>query len=627
MHALFELVPTSHRLRRLPLVVFVGGILWLALLALPPAARGQAFVAEWALSDIGRLGPTGMALDTVGGTTYLYVADQPFGRVIKINVATGARVGVWGQTGNGPLEFNSPFGIAVDPVSHDIYVAERGNHRVQRLTSSGQFVMGWGELGSGPGQFDGPIGIAADASGNVYVVDHNNNRIQKFHVQQTSAGWQAQFVKTWGGPGSAVGQFNAPYGITLDSRGVLWVADGRNHRIQKFDTNGSQVGTIGTYGTGDGQFVTPTWVNFDASGSYYVAETNTDPQNTSATDLQNQRIQKFSSTGTFQLKWGSYGETGGQFKLPFDVVVDAGGYAYVADYYNMRLQKFSMNEPPSTGGGGSSTASFSNVSSRLRTNANSPLIAGFVISGSVSKRVLIRAVGPTLTQFGVTNTLPNPKLRVYSGSTLVAENEDWGGDAAVSAATTSTGTFALASGSKDAALVATLAPGLYSAQVVDNGGDGIAVVEVYDLDAAAGRLINLSTRGFVDTGDGVLVAGIVVTGSTPKKVLIRGVGPTLATFGVTGSLSDPVLRVYGANNTLVAQNDNWGTPQTVSGGATPATAAEISAAATATNAFGLPSGSKDAAVVVTLQPGAYSAVINGSANTTGTGLVEVYEIP
>lgn len=623
-----------------------GGMLALALGCaglgvFAPAADAQTFVAEWAEADIGRIGPTGLALDTIGGTTYLYVADQNNGRVLKFNLATGRREAVWGVTGNGPVEFNSPFGIAVDPVSHDLYIAERMNRRIQRITSSGAFVMAWGQPGTGPGEFIEPIGVAADAAGNVYVVDHGNNRIQKFRVTNTGGAWQAQHLASWGGPGAANGQFNKPYGITLDPTGNLWVADAFNHRLQKFDPNGNFLGAIGSMGTGDGQFITPTWVSFDETGAYYVAETSSDPSDRTTPDIQNQRIQKFDANGNFVLKWGTLGENGGQFRLPFQVVVDPAGNAYVSDYYNTRLQKFSMTAPPPTTPPpppppatppptSASSPRFVNLSSRLATiegDASRAFIAGFVVSGTSPKPMLIRAVGPGLTQFGVGGALTNPRLQIYSGDRVIAENDDWTDSAAMRTTCESVGAFQLAPGSRDAALIVTLAPGSYSAHVVANGGAGVALVEVYDAENSqpATQLINLSTRGFVDTGDGVLVAGFVVTGDAPKRVLIRGVGPALGGFGVAGVLADSTLKVF-RGDVLVAQNDDWGAPQGVVGGAAPSSAAEIAGAAAATGAFNLPDGGKDAAIVVTLMPGAYSAVVTGANNATGAGLVEVYEI-
>lgn len=433
-------------------------------------------------------------------------------------------------------------------------------------------------------------------------------------------------------------------GLTLDGAGNVWVADTRNHRLQKFDANGKFLGVIGTPGRGKGQFITPSWVSFEAGGAYYVAETNSAPDDLAAADIQNQRIQKFAADGTFLLEWGALGADRGQFRFPMMVAVDAMNHAYVSDYYNTRVQKFDLSASPGAPIGpvtppGSPAppipapagSRFVNLSARLRTNdveTSRAFIAGFVVSGSAPKPVLVRAVGPGLAGFGVPGALANPRLRVFAGEQLVAQNEDWADAADLRAAGNRAGAFGLLTGSRDAALLLMLAPGAYSAHVASNGGDGVALVEVYDLDPVqpGAQLINLSTRGFVDRDDGVLVAGFVVGGDAPKRVLVRGIGSALTNFGVTGVLADPVLRVH-RGNTVVAQNDNWETSELVAGGPPPAGAAEIMAAAGAAGAFALPAGSRDAALLVTLQPGAYSAIVSGAASSTGAGLVEVYEVP
>jgi hypothetical protein len=139
--------------------------------------------------------------------------------------------------------------------------------------------------------------------------------------------------------------------------------------------------------------------------------------------------------------------------------------------------------------------------------------------------------------------------------------------------------------------------------------------------------VNISTRGFVDTGEGNLIAGFVVTGNAPKRVLIRGVGPGLSQFNVPGVVSDPMLRLYATGSSaVIAENDNWSAPQSVDASQVAATSADIAAASTATGAFPLPANSRDAAIVITLQPGQYSAVVSGLNSTTGAGLVEVYEL-
>jgi hypothetical protein len=276
-----------------------------------------------------------------------------------------------------------------------------------------------------------------------------------------------------------------------------------------------------------------------------------------------------------------------------------------------------------------------NVSSRLRVvagDASRSVIAGFVVTGTESKRVLVRAVGPGLSGFGVADALANPKLQLFSGSTLIAENDDWNNNATVSATGDSVGAFKLAANSRDAALVVDLAPRAYTAVVTGVGGNGVALIEVYDAASnatiATQQLVNISTRGFVEGGEGNLIAGFVVTGNAPKRVLIRGIGPGLTQFSVPNALSDPTLKLYAAGSTTVlAQNDDWGTAQPVNASQTAATAAEIAAAGVATGGFPLPAGSKDAAIVITLMPGQYSAVVSGANNSTGAGLVEVYEIP
>jgi hypothetical protein len=274
-----------------------------------------------------------------------------------------------------------------------------------------------------------------------------------------------------------------------------------------------------------------------------------------------------------------------------------------------------------------------NLSSRVRIApaAGRTLITGFVIGGTASKRLLLRAVGPALSGFGVTGALVNPKLQLFDAAgKVLLENDDWSGtDTATTAA--QVGAFALTAGSKDAAVVTTLAPGAYSMQITAGTESGSALAEIYDASATAGtdtqRLVNISTRGTVDVGaDGGLIGGFVVTGNAPKKVLIRGVGPGLGAFGVAGTLADPRLAVY-SGSTLVAQNDDWSVPTALTATQTAATAAEISAAAMQVGGFALGAGSKDAAVLLTLAPGAYTAQVSAANNATGVALVEIYEVP
>ena len=273
-----------------------------------------------------------------------------------------------------------------------------------------------------------------------------------------------------------------------------------------------------------------------------------------------------------------------------------------------------------------------NLSARvtISPDPNRPLIAGFVIAGTQPKRVLLRAIGPALTGFGVTGALVNPRLQVFdSANRVILENDDWSG-ADTAAAFSQVGAFPLTAGSRDAALVTTLQPGAYTMQVTAGNETGAALAEVYDASPNPGgetqRLVNISTRGSLDGGDGVLIGGFAISGVTPKRVLIRGIGPALVAFGVGGALADPRLAVYSGTN-VIAQNDDWSQPTALNPLQPVATAAEVAAAAQAVGAFALAAGSRDSAVLVTLAPGSYTAQVSSAGTATGVAIVEVYEAP
>jgi hypothetical protein len=274
-----------------------------------------------------------------------------------------------------------------------------------------------------------------------------------------------------------------------------------------------------------------------------------------------------------------------------------------------------------------------NVSCRSLVGSGADeLIAGFAIGGigaTGSEPVLVRASGPALTQFGVTGTLADPELQLFnlsSGSSLVAANTGWGGDAATSNAAALAGAFAWTDPtSADSALVETLAAGPYTANISGASGDsGVALAEVYDETPAGAftpstpHLVNVSARAAVGTNGNILIAGFVIGGSTPKTVLIRASGPALDQFGVTGTLSAPELQLFGVSSgtaTLMATNDEW------------AGDAEISTVAAEVGAFAWTDpASADCALLVTLYPGAYTANVTGINGASGVALVEVYEV-
>lgn len=260
-----------------------------------------------------------------------------------------------------------------------------------------------------------------------------------------------------------------------------------------------------------------------------------------------------------------------------------------------------------------------NISTRsLVQTGDNVQIAGFVISGSAPKQVLVRAAGPALNvDFGVAGVLDDPVVELRNAGTgaVVAGNDNW--DPGLAPTFASVGAFAWPPGSKDAAVLATLPAGAYTATVRgQNGGTGIGLVEIYDADGQTGSVLsNISTRSFVGTGASVQIGGFVLGGGAARTVVIRATGPTLhKLFGLSGTLSDPVLELRNqSRGDLIATSDDW--------------SAFLAPHFASVGAFAWPSGSKDAAIVATLEPGAYSVVVYGKGTATGMALIEVYAEP
>lgn len=257
-----------------------------------------------------------------------------------------------------------------------------------------------------------------------------------------------------------------------------------------------------------------------------------------------------------------------------------------------------------------------NISTRLRVQTgDNVLIGGFIITGTDAKKILIRGIGPSLANAGITNALGDTTLELYQGTTLLASNDNWkirsdgSSQQAEIEATTIPPTNDL-----ESAILRSLAPGSYTAVLRGkNNLTGIGVVESYDLDQAANsKLANIATRGFVDTNDNVMIGGLIVGGhnGSSARVLVRAIGPSLTAFGVPGALSDPILELRDGNGTKVAVNDNWKDGQQ----------AEIQATTLA------PTNDLESAVLTTLPAGNYTAIVRGFNNTTGVGLVEVYNV-
>ncbi|ANY68485.1 hypothetical protein BBD42_19905 [Paenibacillus sp. BIHB 4019] len=275
---------------------------------------------------------------SVYGSNSVYVADSNNHRIQRLNVSTGEwsewkKIG--GGAGSGFGEFNTPSGVAVDG-SGNVYVADTNNHRIQKLDASTNTWSSWskadGSSGSGLGEFKSPRGVDVDPNGNVYVADTDNHRIQKLDVSTNT--W-SEWKKSGGGSGTNLGQFNFPRGVTVDGGGNVYVADSRNNRIQKLDFSTVPTGEWklvgGTLGSGVGQFKNLSDVTLDTSGNIYVADTG------------NHRIQMLDVSTNSWSEWkksgGGPGSELGEFRNPYGVAVNESGEVYAADSENHRIQK------------------------------------------------------------------------------------------------------------------------------------------------------------------------------------------------------------------------------------------------------------------------------------------------
>ena len=227
----------------------------------------------------------------------------------------------WGSCCSGDGNFFVPYGIDIDS-SDNLYVVDQNIKRFQKFTSSGTFLSKFGTSGTANNQFSNPTGIAIDSAGNIYVADTGNHRVQKFD----SSNNYLMTIGTTGITSNADGQFSGPNRIAIDSADNVYVSDAGNYRVQKFNSAGTFLLKFGSVGSGDGQFSGMRDIAIDSLDNIYVAEGS--------------RIQKFNSAGTFLLKYGSYGSGNGQFQLMWGIGIDANNNVYTTDRNNPRVQKF-----------------------------------------------------------------------------------------------------------------------------------------------------------------------------------------------------------------------------------------------------------------------------------------------
>jgi hypothetical protein len=265
-----------------------------------------------------------------------------------------------------------------------------------------------------------------------------------------------------------------------------------------------------------------------------------------------------------------------------------------------------------------------NLSTRARIGTDAyAMIAGFVVRGEGSLTLLLRAAGPALAPYGVPGYAPQPELRLFSGSTVIASNRGWesgGNGSSILSAATRTGAFSFPAGSADSALLVTVTTGAYTAHVTPVAGTsaGVALVEVYVVDrVGTARLVNVSTRAQVGSAGEELIAGFALKGSGRQRLLMRAAGPELRRYDVAGAMNDPVMTAY-RGDVAVSTNDDW---------SSGAFTTQIATAAGVVGAFEFSADTKDAALLSLFEPANYTVVVSNRSAVGGIALVEVYAVP
>ena len=315
--------------------------------------------------------PAGVAIDSSGNA---WVADYLNDRILKLS-PTGALLGEYGSYGHLEGQYNQPREITINPTNKDVYITDEDNSRIVELNEKGEFLrtFGWdvsngkeetevctsdcqaGITGNGGGQLKEPKGLAVDASGNVWVADYGNNRIQEFNSE-------GKFLQTFGKEGSGEGQFKEPSGIVVDG-GNLYVAEAGNNRVQELTTAGKYVAQFGKAGSGNGEFDEPRGITADPrTGNLYVSDTS------------NNRVQEFTSAGKWIAKFGANGSGSGQFSGPRGMAVNASGDIYVADYGNNRVEEWARSTWVSTTGKGPTSSALTTYSYKAVTSGGETVI-------------------------------------------------------------------------------------------------------------------------------------------------------------------------------------------------------------------------------------------------------------
>jgi probable HAF family extracellular repeat protein len=583
-----------------------GGNLYVAnegtgsILKIPPGGGGGSSIFATGFLNSASVG---LAFD---GNGNLYVANYNDGEILKISPGGSSSTFASGLLG--------PSGLTFD---HDgnLYVSDEGDNTIEKITPTGMISI----VASG---LSNPTGIAFDGNGNLYVANYAINTIDKIAPNGS--------ISTFSSTG-----LDEPIGLAFDENGSLYVANFGNNTISKFAPGNSSPTTFAT----------------GLSGPAFLATTAYTPLPTFTLNPASQVVTTGRSvafnvqttggpTPTYQWTFNGtpiLGATDAIFLLSNITTANAGTYACFASNSTGSVTSASATLSVVSG---AEPGYLDNISSRATIGTGSNiLIAGFTVAGSGSIDLLLRGVGPALipAPYSVAGAIPTTQMTLYDSNDLgpfpIVTNSGWSntftrGTSSVSvspqAATLTlmnalgafTNTWVI--NSADSALEVTPPAGGYTSQISGLGGaTGIGLAEVYDADpyTPSTRLVNISSRAQVGVGNNILIGGFEIGGGTGETVLIRAVGPTLASapYNVPGAIAQPVLTVYSGSTPLYS-NTGWGSDSTIAG------------IFNTVGAFALNASSTDSALLITLPPGGYTAEVSGVNNTTGVALIEIYEV-
>jgi N-acetylneuraminic acid mutarotase len=613
--------------------------------------------------------------DTWTATT---TANAPLGRELHTAVWTGSEMIVWGGlNGNTLLNTGGKYNPSTDSwtaTSTTNAPAARVGHTA--IWTGSEMIVWGGYANGGESNSGGRYNPATDT----WVATSTTNAPNARAVH--TAVWTGSEMIVWGGGGNSTvfntgGRYNpstdswtatsitnapaarnAHTSVWTGSEMIVWGGGGNS----LFNTGGrynpstdSWIATSTTNApsgrfahtavcTGSEMIV---WGGYHNGGTNTGGRYNPSTDNWTATSMTNTPTARYQHTavwtGSEMIVWGGYGggTQGGTYhsstntwRATSTTNTPSARYLHTAVWTGSEMIVWGGQwNWLNTGGrycAPGLPAPLANISTRafVQTGDN-VMIGGFIVQGPEPKRVIIRAIGPELTQYGVPNALANPTLELHDGTgALLASNDNWQFTIIGGIITHDQGLEIRDSGYApgnplESAVIADLPPGNYTAIVRGvNNMTGVALVEVYDISGNTSSILsNISTRSFVQTGDNVMIGGFIVQGTQPKQVIIRTIGPELSAppFNVPNALANPTLELHDGTGALIASNDNW--QFTIIGGIiTSDQSLEIRQSGHA------PGNPLESAVIADLPPGNYTAIVRGVNNTMGVALAEVYDL-